>query len=39
MQLLSQKLDNDFDYFKKVYDFTFKFLLEEGQRTLGECNL
>jgi DCN1-like protein 1/2 len=31
---LEKRLDTDIDYLKKVYRFTFTFLLEEGQKTL-----
>jgi DCN1-like protein 1/2 len=34
LEVLNSKLENDVGYLKQVYQFAFKFLLDEGQRTL-----
>lgn len=39
VQYLEHQLDTNVDYLKKVYEFTFKFSLEEGQRTLRMFSL
>lgn len=34
VQYLERQMSTNVDYLKRIYEFTFKFSLEEGQRTL-----
>ena len=36
---LRKQLGSDFEYFEKVYKYTFDFARNEGQRSLGEIQI